>query len=78
MFEKPAFPSENHAEEIVRHVRELTQLDSRYGESHDHSMHEPPANYFHRQDVLDANGGRRSLHGIKGQRISLQGSEKAR
>jgi hypothetical protein len=29
MFEKPAFPSDNHAEEIVRHVRELTQLDSR-------------------------------------------------
>ena len=36
MFEKPAFPSDNHAEEIVRHVRELTQLDSRYEESHGH------------------------------------------
>ena len=30
MFEKPAFPSDNHAEEIVRHVRDLTRLDSRY------------------------------------------------
>ena len=30
MFEKPAFPSDNHAEEIVRHVRDLIRLDSRY------------------------------------------------
>lgn len=35
MFEKPAFPSDNHAEEVVRHVRELTQLDPRCGEPSD-------------------------------------------
>lgn len=29
MFEKPAFPSDNHAEEVIRHVRELNQLDPR-------------------------------------------------
>lgn len=46
MFEKPAFPSENHAEEIVRHVRELIQLDSRSGEPHDHSMRRLLMNLF--------------------------------
>ena len=38
MFEKPAFPSDNHAEEIVRHVRELTQLDPRYEGPDGHPM----------------------------------------
>jgi len=46
MFEKPAFPSDNHAEEIVRHVRELTQLDQRYGGSHNRFTFGSPLNNF--------------------------------
>ena len=67
MFEKPAFPSDNHAEEIVRHVRELTQLDPRCDEPHGHSILGPLMNCLPGQDVLDANGRSRSLHGSQNQ-----------
>ena len=63
MFEKPAFPSDNHAEEIVRHVRELTQLDPRYGELHSHSIARPLTVPFLRQYVLNKNRRGRGLHG---------------